>query len=184
MSDYVRQDPPLAASELGMLEAFLDYHRATLLQKVSGVSDDDLRRTPLLIANSKAGSATTMTLLGLVKHMAYVERWWFQTVFAGVANLNFPWTDSDPDADWRIEPDESTAAIMSLYEAEVAKSREVVRQAVIEAGEETRALEAPTKNAKEARSLRWVMLHMLEEVARHNGHADILREAIDGVTGE
>jgi uncharacterized damage-inducible protein DinB len=165
MDNFVRQDPPLAADEKTMLEAFLDYHRATLLMKVSGVSDDDLRRKP---------TVSSMTLLGLVKHIAYVERWWFQAVFAG-QEVEFPWSDDDPDGDWRVEPDDTTEGIIELYKAEVQKSREIVAAA---------SLDEMAKQFRLGRSLRWIVLHMIEETARHNGHADILREAIDGVTGE
>lgn len=165
MDNFVRQDPPLAADEKTMLEAFLDYHRATLLMKVSGVSDDDLRRKP---------TVSSMTLLGLVKHIAYVERWWFQAVFAG-QEVEFPWSDDDPDGDWRVEPDDTTEGIIELYKAEVQKSRKIVAAA---------SLDEMAKQFRLGRSLRWIVLHMIEETARHNGHADILREAIDGVTGE
>jgi uncharacterized damage-inducible protein DinB len=165
MSEIVRQDPPSSAPEKEMLTAFLDYHRATLLIKVEGVSDEDLRRRP---------TVSSMTLLGLVKHLAYVERSWFQHVFAAL-EVDFPWTKADPDADWRIEDTDTTEDILNLYKTEVAKSREVIA-----AGD----LEAIAKREGADRSLRWILVHMIEETARHNGHADIFREAIDGVTGE
>jgi len=165
MSEIVRQDPPGSAPEKEMLSAFLDYHRTTLLIKVEGVSDEDLRRRP---------TVSSMTLLGLVKHLAYVERWWFQGAFAGL-ELAVPWTEADPDADWRIETAETTEDILSFYKAEVKKSQEITA-----AGD----LEAIAKREGVDRSLRWILMHMLEEIARHNGHADILRETVDGVTGE
>ena len=164
-----RIDPPLAASEPEMLNTFLDYQRATLLWKVSGVSDEDLRR--------KAVSSSSLTLLGLVKHLAYVERFWFQRRFKG-EDVAFPWTKDDPDADWRIEPGETTAGIIGLYQAEAEKSRRIVREANL--GD----LEARSWPGGEKVTLRWILFHMIEEVARHNGHADFLREAIDGATGE
>ncbi len=108
-----RVDPPLAAPERAMLTAFLDYHRATLLWKVDGVDDADLRR-PL--------TPSGMSLLGLVKHLAYVEQWWFLMVFAG-EDLPAPWTDADPDADWRVEDDETTAAILDFYRSTVERAR-------------------------------------------------------------
>ena len=185
MSDFERTDPPHAASELATLSAFLDYHRVTLLQKVAGVSDADLRRSPLSgLVPGQSPDAEPLTLLGLVKHLAYVERWWFAAVFAG-ETVAFPWTDADPNADFRIEPDETTEAILELYRAEVEKARQIVRTAVQETGSETTALAALSKNpAKADYSLRWIIVHMIEETARHNGHADILRELTDGVTGE
>ena len=180
--DFVRQDPPLAASELVMLNAWLDHHRATLLLKVAGVNDADLRRAPIKAA--VGNFSPTLTLLGLVKHLAYVERSWFQSVFAG-ADVAFPWTEADQDADWRIEADETTEAILNLYKDEVTKSQEVVREKVAEMGSDSAALASNAKKAgREKFTLRWIMFHMIEETARHNGHADIMRETIDGVTGE
>lgn len=164
--DFVRRDPPLAASELEILNGFLDYHRATLLQKVEGVSDEDLRRRP---------TVSSLTLLGLVKHVAYVERWWFQAVFAG-RDVSFPWSESDPDAEMRIEPHETTADILNLYKAEVREARSIVAAAP--------SLEVVATMPGREHNLRWVIVHLIEETARHNGHADLLRELIDGVTGE
>ena len=164
-----RVDPPLTGTELEMLNTFLDYHRATLLWKVSGVSDEDLRR--------KAVPTSTMSLLGLVKHLAYVERSWFQRWFKN-EDVFFPWTGEDPDADWRIEPEETTENIIRLYNEEVEKSRRIVGAAGLD------DLAARAGSEGERASLRWIMFHMIEETARHNGHADLLREALDGATGE
>lgn len=161
-----RTDPSPLAPERELLDAFLDYHRATLLQKVAGVSDADLRRRFV---------PSQTTLLGMVKHLAYVERSWFQIRFAG-EDLPVPWTEQDPDADFRIEPDETTAAILAFYRAEVARSRAITAAASLD----DRA-KRPSRDREY--TLRWIMLHMIEETARHNGHADILRELIDGVTG-
>ena len=168
MDDSTRQDPPTNAPEKETLATFLDYHRATLLQKVTGLDDAGLRR-------SFVPSETN--LLGLVKHLAYVERWWFQHIFAG-ADPDFPWTDEDPDADFRVEPHETSAEVIALYQQEARRSREIVAAA---------SLEDVAKRAGrrgEEFTLRWIMVHMIEETARHNGHADILRELTDGATGE
>lgn len=165
MDNITRQDPPWAASEKEMLEAFLDFQRATLLWKVSGVSDEDLRRKP---------TVSSMSLLGLVKHLAYVERSWFQVVFMN-RELGVPWTKEDPDADWRIEPDETTASVLALFQDAVAESRKVVAE---------NSLDDFAKKPGSDPTLRWIVIHMIEETARHNGHADIMREAIDGATGE
>src|SRR2546422_5610782 len=105
-----RRGPQPSAPEKEMLAAFLDYHRATLLWKVDGLSEADLRRSM---------TPSGLTLLGLVKHLAYMERWWFQHVFAG-EGVDFPWTDADPDADWRVEGDEGVATILALYRTQVA----------------------------------------------------------------
>lgn len=163
--DFVRKDPPHTGAEQDLLEAFLDYHRATLLQKVDGLSDADLRRRLV-------PSATT--LLGMVKHLAYVERSWFQKVFAG-EDLPVPWTEEDPDADFRIEPEETTAEILAFYQEQVRRSRAITAGA---------SLDEIARGPGRDHTLRWIMLHMIEETARHNGHADILRELIDGATGE
>lgn len=145
--------------------AYLDYHRATLLWKADGLSDEDLRKPHFPSGNS---------LLGLVKHLAYVERKWFWEVIAGEA-VDYPWTDDDPDADWRIEPHETTGQILDLYRASYEHSNEIVR---------AKGLDEPAAKAEPGRSVRWIVLHMIEETARHNGHADIMRELIDGETGE
>jgi uncharacterized damage-inducible protein DinB len=160
-----RVDPPLEASEFEMLRSFLDYHRATLLRKVDGVSDEDLRK-PMVPSGT--------SLLGMVKHLAYVEQWWFRTVFRD-EEVRYPWTEEDPDADWRIEPDESTEQIIELYRYSCALSREITAAALPD---------DKARNAKFEGTMRWILLHMIEETARHNGHADILRELIDGAVGE
>ena len=161
-----RVDPPPAAPERELLAAFLDFHRQTLLWKLSGLDDEAVR--------SRLVPSQT-TLLGMVKHLAYVERWWFQRVFAG-RDVAFPWSERDPDADWRVEPGESTAEIVTLYEAETAISRRIVA--------ELASLDEVARLPGHGHSLRWIVVHMLEETARHNGHADVLRELIDGATGE
>lgn len=169
MENCVRQDPPAAAPEKEMLEAFLDYHRATLLCKVDGVSDEDLR---------KPGTPSGVTLLGLVKHLADVERSWFREVFTGEVNAQDVWSDDDPYRYWRIEPDETTEDILAFYRDETERSREAVQ------GAELDEVARNPDYQRRGLTLRWIMLHMIEETARHNGHADILREAIDGQTGE
>jgi uncharacterized damage-inducible protein DinB len=165
MDTSKRIDPPCIGSERELLTTFLDYHRQTVLLKVEGVSDADLRRTM---------TPSGLSLLGLIKHLAYVERSWFQDEFAG-EDVSFPWTDEDPNADFRIEPDETTQDIFTLYQAEVKRSREIVAVS---------SLDDIARGDKRKPSLRWIMIHMIEETARHNGHVDLMREAIDGQTGE
>ncbi len=163
-----RKNTPFEGSEKELLEATLDYHRATLLQKTSGLSEHDLRREM---------TASGTNLLGLVKHLAYVERWWFQCIQAG-DDVHFPWTDDDPDADFRAEADETAEQVFALYRAENERARTIASTAELDAV-------ARRAHRSEARpSLRWVLLHMIQETARHNGHADIVRELIDGTTGE
>jgi len=165
-----RNDPPITGGEKETLEAFLDYHRRTLLMKVEGIGDDELRR-PMVPSGT--------SLLGMVKHLAYVERWWFGHCFAG-ADVTFPWSDDDPDADWRVEADETTSAITALYDSECARGRSIVA----EVDDLDRRAARAVGRRQEQPSLRWILIHMIEETARHNGHADILREMIDGTTGE
>ena len=163
-----RPEPPLLGDETETLAGFLDYHRATLLWKLEGLDDEQLRRAMVPSGTS---------LLGLVKHLAYVERSWFQGVWAG-QEVSFPWTKEDPDADWRIEPDETTGDVLALYDGECDRSREIV--AVASSLDE--AVVHP--RWKEEVSRRWILVHMIEETARHVGHADILREQLDGAVGE
>jgi hypothetical protein len=160
-----RPDPPYVASERDMLDAFLDFHQRTLLLKIDGLDEAQLRR-------SFVPSGTC--LLGLVKHLAYVHRWWFRRVFAG-EDVVIPWLEGDNDADWRIEAGETTESIVALYRDEVGRARAIVRAA---------QPDDLARMAGKPHSLRWVLAHMLEETARHNGHADIFRELTDGQTGE
>ncbi|MBA2362600.1 MAG: DinB family protein [Chloroflexia bacterium] len=167
-----RQDPPHAAPEKETLEGFLDYHRATLLHKVSGLDEAALRRRLV---------PSETTLLGLVKHLAYVERGWFQSVFAGLEVEEPPAED-----DWRFKPSETSTAIFALYQSEVAISRRIVAKANLDdvARDAEEGLGEEELRSRQPQSLRWIMVHMIEETARHNGHADILRELIDGQVGE
>jgi uncharacterized damage-inducible protein DinB len=166
MPKDARPEPPVDADEATTLSGLLDYHRATLLMKASGVSDEDLRRSMV---------PSGVTLLGLVKHLAFVERWWFRACFAG-EDVDFPWTDEDPDADWRVEPDETTEQIFALYREETERARGIAQRSSLDA--------LATRRERENYTLRWIMGHMVQETARHNGHADIIRELTDGTTGE
>jgi uncharacterized damage-inducible protein DinB len=161
-----RPEPPYLGDETGTLVGFLDFHRATLLWKIEGLDDEQLRR-PMVPSGT--------SLLGMVKHLAYVERWWFQQVWAG-REVTYPFTDEDPDADWRVEPSETTAYILALYRGECDASREIVAAAD--------SLDEVAHHPRRTLSRRWILVHMIEETARHNGQADILREQLDGVTGE
>ena len=161
-----RPEPPSTGGEREMLAGFLDFQRATLLWKLEGLDDEQLRRAMVPSGTS---------LLGLVKHLAYVERSWFQGVWDG-QEVSFPWTKEDPDADWRIEPEETTEDILALYNGECDRSREIVAAAS--------SLDEIAKHPRRELNRRWILVHMIEETARHNGHVDLLREALDGLTGE
>ena len=160
-----RYGAPVSGDEKQVLGGFLDHYRATLLGICQGLSDEDLRR-------SFVPSGTS--LLGMVKHLAYVERGWFQE---GIGNgvAEYPFSDDDPDADFRFEPEETTEEIFDLYRAECAKSRDILEAASLDD-----LSEDPGRSADY--NVRWIVVHMIEETARHAGHADILRELIDGKT--
>ncbi len=160
-----RHPRPPAGPEKELLAAFLDFQRDTLLWKLDGLSQADATRVRTL---------SGATLLGLVKHLAYVERNWFQNRFAGL-DLPVPWSTQDPDADFRIEPDETIERIGAFYRSEVERSREITAAA---------SLDDIARSPERPHSLRRILIHMIEETARHNGHADILRELTDGSTGE
>jgi hypothetical protein len=122
-----------------------------------------------------------VTLLGIVKHLAFVERAWFQRRFAGRDVPPTPRTPDDPDPDFRIEPHETTQEIIDLYVKECAISREIASEA---SPDDLAASAEPDSGGRTGFSLRWILTHMIEETARHNGHADIFREMIDGSTGD
>ncbi|MGE5287796.1 MAG: DinB family protein [Micromonosporaceae bacterium] len=163
-----RIGPPLIAGEREMLRAFLDYHRATLAMKCDGLSDEDLRR--------KSMPPSTLSLLGLVRHMAEVERTWFRRVING-EDIPLVWSD---EGDFQVAYDASTA---TRAEAFGAWQTEVEHSRRIEAAAESLDVIGHQARWGEDVSLRLVMLHLIHEYARHNGHADFLREGIDGTVG-
>lgn len=163
-----RIGPPLTGSERDTLRAYLDYHRATLAWKCEGLGDEELRRASM--------PPSTLSLLGLVRHMAEVERHWFRRVMNG-EDLPHLWSDRH---DFQAAYDASGSTreeAFTAWEAEVAHARR------IEAAAESLDVTAYAPGWEAEASLRMVMLHMVHEYARHNGHADFLREAVDGVTG-
>src|SRR5262245_36960750 len=158
------------AGERATLEAFLDLYREIVKHKVSGLSEEEATRRLV-------PSATT--LIGIVKHLRWVELNWFQRVLAARPPEDLPpvpWSDEDPDADFRLEPGETVEQIIAEYDQECARSREAA------AG---RSLDDTGLHRRIGQvSLRWIYVHMIEETSRHAGHADILREQIDGATGD
>lgn len=167
MDQCQRTEPPPTGGERESVAAFLDWQRATLLCKLDGLSDADVRRRQ---------EPSGLSLLWLVKHLAFVERHWFPITFAGLipytADRQAYWAGAEP------APGETAAEVIALYQREVERSRAIVANAL--------SLDDPAKLANHGRTLnlRWIMLHMIEETARHNGHADLMREAIDGQVGE
>ncbi len=163
-----RIGPPLMAGEREMLRAFLDYHRATLAMKCDGLSDADLRRQSM--------PPSTLSLLGLVRHMAEVERTWFRRVINS-EDIGLVWSEQ---GDYQVAYDARAASrseAFACWQAEVEQSRRIEADAP--------SLDVLGHQARwdQDVSLRLVMIHVLLEYARHNGHADFLREAIDGIVG-
>ncbi|RJL32147.1 DinB family protein [Bailinhaonella thermotolerans] len=163
-----RVSPPLVGDEREMLRAYLDFHRATLAMKCEGLSDEELRRRSM--------PPSTLTLLGLVRHMAEVERHWFRRVI-NREEVPFVWSDKE---DFQEAYDASNATRAEAFEAwqtETEHSRRIEREA------ESLDVTGYVPKWESDVSLRLVMLHLIHEYARHNGHADFLREGIDGTVG-
>ena len=166
-----RSEPTYELAEREMLEAWLDYERATLAVKCDGLADDQLR--------IRAVPPSTMSLLGLVRHMADVEANWFRRVLSDEEGRGIYWSDENPDGDFDDIETADVAHDFTTWRAECDNARAVAARLTLEeCGERT------DHGHLERISLRWVLVHMIEEYARHNGHADLLRECIDGVTGE
>ena len=157
---------PFTGGEKESLHVSLDRHRDVVLWKLEGLDDQQLRR-------SMTPSGTN--LLGLVKHLGVVEYGWFCETF-GRESEPLPFDENDPDADLRVEPGETTADIVAFYgRSRVAADRVIDESEVDDLG---------TAWFGDPVSMRWVLVHMIEETARHAGHMDILRELIDGATGD
>jgi uncharacterized damage-inducible protein DinB len=176
IDDQGRPEPPVASDETATLLGFLDYQRATLAWKCAGLDAAGLQATV---------GVSSMTLGGLLKHMAYVEDSWFSR-WLHDGDRRAPWDavdwKSDPDWEWHSAADDSPEQLLALWQDAVTRSRELVDEALADGG-----LDRPTDRVwpdGRAPSLRWVLVHMIEEYARHNGHADLLRESVDGQTGE
>ncbi len=163
-----RIDPPRTGGEREMLRAYLDFHRATLAMKCDGLSDAELRRRSM--------PPSTLSLLGLVRHMAEVERTWFRRV---VDHQGIPlvWSDTGDFQAAYDARDSSRAEAFTAWQDEVAHARR------IEAAAESLDVTGHMARWGEDVSLRMVMLHLIYEYSRHNGHADFLREGIDGTVG-
>jgi uncharacterized damage-inducible protein DinB len=157
---------PFTGAEKESLQVSLDRHRDAILWKLEGLGDDDLRR-PMTPSGT--------SLLGLVKHLAAVEYGWFCDTF-GRETEPLPFEEDDPDADLRVRPDETTEEVMAFYSRARAAADQVIDELAVE--------DTGTAWFGEAVTMRWVLIHMIEETARHAGHVDILRELIDGMAGD
>jgi len=176
LDEQGRPEPPLAADETATLLGFLDFQRATLAWKCAGLDAAALGATV---------GASSMTLGGMLKHLAYVEDGWFSRWLHGRdRQLPFHAVDwnADPDWDWHSAAEDSPEQLRTLWRNTVARSRLLVADALADGGLEQ--LSRRTWPDGRTPSLRWILAHMIEEYARHNGHADLLRESLDGQTGE
>ena len=177
MTQDPRVDPPLAGTETETLLAFLDYHRETLRMKARGLTSDQL---------AASLPPSTMTLGGLLKHLALVEDNWFSVVLHGHDDAE-PWRgvdwEADRDWEWHTAFEDSPEELFRLYDDAIAASHRLIEQALAKDGLDTLSVRESRQRGGRF-SLRWILTHMIEEYARHNGHADLIRESIDGVTGE
>jgi hypothetical protein len=156
------------AAERELLTGFLDWYRAVVENKVTGLSLEDA---------SRVLTPTGLCPLGIVKHLGDVEQSWFRERFAGEAT-DTPWNEEDPFAVFRVEPQDSVASILAFYRTSTTHSRRIVDGASLD---DLSVGESPVYGRV---SLRWILVHMIEETARHAGHLDLMREQIDGQTGD
>ncbi|MEU3455041.1 DinB family protein [Micromonospora sp. NPDC006766] len=165
-----RKHEPYVGDERTMLEGWLDYHRDTLLLKCAGLTAEQLK-TPSV-------EPSNLTLLGLVRHMAEVERWWFRIRAAGQQLDDLYCTEASPDGDLDDVADADAATDFATYAAEVEAARQAAAGLSLD-----QTFARRRDGGTDEINVRWVYVHMIEEYARHNGHADLIRERIDGVTG-
>jgi uncharacterized damage-inducible protein DinB len=174
--EHGRPEPPLAGDETATLVGFLEFQRATLAWKCSGLDAAGLGATV---------APSTMTLGGMLKHLAYVEDLWFSRWLHG-RDPAPPWDtvdwNADRDWDWHSAAEDTPEQLMALWQDAVARSRSRLGEALADGGLERLAQRSWPDGRSP--SLRWILVHMIEEYARHNGHTDLLRESVDGLTGE
>ena len=161
-----REDELKTGPERAMLQSWLDWHRQTLLSKCAGLTAEQLRTPSVPPSN--------LTLLGLVRHLTEVERSWFRDRVAGEPVPDVYFTETQPDADFENVADADAGAALAQFEAELKLADAAVAGLPLDHEFHHRV----------PRTLRWAYLHMIEEYARHNGHADLLRERLDGTTGD
>ncbi|MFY1675971.1 MULTISPECIES: DinB family protein [unclassified Streptomyces] len=166
-----RHEPAADADERRMLEGWLDYHRETLAWKCADLTDAELRTASV--------PPSELTLMGLVRHMTEVERIWFRRVLAAEDAGPLYFDDEDPDGEFHMTEADTWAEASIAWRGEVDAARGRAARFTLDEPSlgVARATGRPT-------TLRWIYTHMIEEYARHNGHADLLRESLDGVTGD
>ncbi|GAA3719743.1 DinB family protein [Nonomuraea antimicrobica] len=171
-----RPEPPVAADEFGTLVGFLEFHRATFAWKCAGLDAAGLKATV---------GASSMTLGGMLKHLAYVENHWFSRYLHDREGQPLWGTvdwKADRDWEWHSAAVDSPEELLELWQDAVTRSRALLAEAM-ESGDLGQIARRSWPNGH-APSLRWILVHMIEEYARHNGHADLIRESVDGQTGE
>jgi uncharacterized damage-inducible protein DinB len=166
----MREDPPFTGDEVALLRSWLAYERETLAWKCEGLDDAQLR--------TRAVDPSSLSLLGLVRHVTDAERYWFQHVLLGRDIEQRYWTNNDLDADFTGVDETTGDEALAAWRDEMAAS-----DAAIDADPDAERIAAGRRHGAEV-SLRWMLVHLVQEYARHNGHADLLRERIDGTTGE
>ena len=170
-----RPEPPPQPDERVALETFLDYFRATLRWKAEGLTDEQARTASV--------EPSVMSIAGLLRHMAEVERHWFQMYLRGDEEDRLFWGGDDPDADFHVPATVTLGETVALFEREVAVSREIAAEFGLDDLAALNDLDREL-GADWRPNLRWIMVHMIEEYARHCGHADLIRERLDGATGD
>jgi uncharacterized damage-inducible protein DinB len=162
-----RRDTPRTADEKETLTAFLEWQRATLAQKSAGLTDAQLRE--------RSARPSTLSLLGLVRHMADVERGWFRRTLAQEDVPPLYSSDSDPDGEFDNVDTADVEEAFTTWDAECQLAREIISAHELD--------DTGRQRKGNLVSMRWILVHMIEEYSRHNGHADLLRQRIDGATG-
>jgi len=166
-----RAEPALVLSERQALQAWLDYHRQTLLHKCAGLTAAQLKE--------RSVPPSRLSLLGLVRHMTDVERWWFR-IHGGDRDMGFRhYSEEHPDTDFEAVEEADAWADLQAFRDEIRAADEAVRDRQLDD-----QVPSHGHHPEQVRDIRWIYLHMVEEYARHNGHADLLRERIDGATGD
>jgi uncharacterized damage-inducible protein DinB len=176
IDDHGRPEPPLASDETATLLGFLDYQRATFEWKTRGLDAAGL---------STKVAASSMTLGGMLKHLAMVEDYWFSEWLRGRPQEP-QWAagnwEADDDWEWHSAADDTPDLLRAIWKESVARSRKMVTDALAD-GDLSQMARRTWSNGT-APNMRWILTHMIEEYARHNGQADLIRESIDGETGE
>ena len=168
MDESSRVGPLLSGPERDQLESWLDFYRSTLLLKCAGLSVEQL--------STRAVPSSDLTLLGLLRHMTFVEQVWFEKVFAGRDIDDYYKRDDDRDADFHDLTSASLDEVVQLFTTACSTSR------ALSNGRDPGEMALVVSRGRQV-DLRWIYVHMIEEYARHCGHADLLRELVDGATG-